>query len=142
MDENQVEVTVEVTEPNPSEPTEPNPNPPQSVEMIVGTLTAQVEQLQAQVQALAQTDERIQNLVEEVQQIQRWSQEEIRELATTIFQEMSQMRSDVEELSESETETIEEESVNLSEIPAIPEPAEQEEPEIVETTSKRRPWFL
>jgi hypothetical protein len=47
----------------------------------------------------------------------------------------------VENESESEIESIEEESENLSEIPASPEII-QEEPEEVQVTERRRPWFL
>jgi acyl carrier protein phosphodiesterase len=135
--EETTEVTVEVTTPEPSPLNPPQEEPSPSLEIMVGELRAQMETMTTQVTG-------IQEQVNQLMERQQWTQNDLDQMMRSLWEEMSQMRSDVEELSESEIENTEQENdeSNLEEIPVIPEQVPQEEPEEVMEVKTRRPWFL
>lgn len=144
METEQVEVTVEVTE-EPSNQQQVEPNPNQSTEMTVGELKAKVEQLQTEVTELKNKDNQLEQLMEQVQQIHRWTNEEISDLARTMYQQMNNIEEKVLKIeSDDLTENIEQENEpsNNEEIPLVPEPVEQQEPQEVTTTTRKRPRWL
>lgn len=135
------EVTV-TTEETPAA-TETPAAPAATTEMIVGELKAKVEQLETECQQCKTECQNLQQEIEGLRDIHRWTSQEIEEIATNLFSRMNQVEETVNEIeSENETENIEEESEsNNEQIPVVPDPVEQEEPEQV-TTNRRRPWFL
>lgn len=136
------EVEVIVTEePSSQESQEHKETQPPSLEILVGELKAKVEGLENQIVTLTQKDNQLEILVEEVGQIQRWNREEIEEIASSLFSQMNQIETSLQQI-ESDDSTENESESSADEIPVVPEQVEQQEPEEVAETKSRRPWFL
>jgi predicted ribosome quality control (RQC) complex YloA/Tae2 family protein len=133
MEEIEVTITETQTETEVEPETPPAEPTPQTPEILIGELKAKVEML-----------EKLPEQIEQLQNQLRWSEESEESLREASWRMMEQLEILQERVSKIESDdSIESESENLepnSEIPVIPDPVEQEEPEATTVTKRPRWW--